>query len=259
MAFWGQDQNYAGKLNLLMVCIEVGRVGLDTAQRFGQQYCLPAAVTNGFIELSGEMPSFGQLGCKGFVVLGPHGEFAMQRTVPCYLEAGQASFKAVENLLASLWNMARPVLAPPGPPGGARGGDRATVASVGVPEMDQEHEALEKALGSLQASPKAECLSALLELWQRHSQHEEELFERFDFGRHKSAAKGQAATAPHCEHHRHIARMMETALQASTASCCQTVPADVVASLVGEIGRHIEVYDAAYAGKFAMEPSCTAQ
>lgn len=251
MATWAQDANYSRQLNLLMVCLEVGRAGLSTAQRFGQQYRLPAAVRNGFIEHRSEFPRFGQLGCKGFVVLGPYGEFAVQRTVPCYLEADQVAFRAVEKLLASLWGLRRTESVPSSLAGAAETSHIAR--SVGVPQMDEEHEALEKALGLLQACPNVDSLSALSDLWQRHSQHEEELFEKFDFGRHRSAAKGQAATAPHCEHHRHIARMMETAMEAISSTKCTLLPADVVASLIGEINRHAEVYDAAYAGKLAFE------
>jgi len=257
MAFWGHDKNYSTQLNLLMLCVEVGRQGRSTAQRFGQKYRLPPAVVNGFVEQSSEMPRFGQLGCKGFIVLGPHGEFAMQRTVPCYLEAGQHAFRAVENLLGSLWGLSTtPLLAPS--PSGMGGAQQGSWPSVGVTAMDEEHEALETALEEWQASPTIEGLAALLELWQNHSLHEEELFERYDFGRHKSAAPGEAATVPHCEHHRHIARMMESAMQAGSASGGQPFPADVVASLAGEINRHAEVYDAAYAGKLGR-CTCTAQ
>lgn len=257
MAVWAHDKNYAEQLNLLMLCIEVGRAGRLTAQSFGQKYRLPAGVTNGFVEQSSELPRFGQLGCKGFVVLGPHGEFAMQRTVPCYLESGQQAFRAVENLLGSLWGLSKtPLLAPISSTGD--GSPSAAWASVGVPAMDEEHEALESALEAWQASATVGRLAALLELWQSHSQHEEELFERYDFGRHKSASPGEASTVPHCEHHRHIARMMESAIQASSSTCCQTVPADVVASLVDEINRHANVYDVAYAGKLGR-CTCTAQ
>lgn len=259
MAFWAQDKTYANQLNLLMLCIEVGRAGRSTAQRFGQKYRLPAAVINGFVEQSSELPKFGQLGCKGFVVLGPDGEFAMRRTVPCYLEAGQRAFRAVESSLGSLWGVNKtPLLASPGSPIGVGGCQQGAWPSVGVPAMDEEHEALETALEEWQASPTTEGLAALLELWQTHSQHEEELFERHDFGRHKSAAPGEAATVPHCEHHRHIARMMGSAMHASSSTGCRSVPAEVVAALVGEMSRHAEVYDAAYAGRLGR-CTCTAQ
>lgn len=250
MAVWAHDANFSRQLNLLMVCMEVGRSGLSTAQHFGRQFRLPAAVKNGFIEHRSELPRFGQLGCQGFIVLGPYGEFAVQRTVPCYLEVGQAAFGAVENLLASLWGLRRTervTLA------GARESSQMAWPSVGVPEMDEEHGALEKALALLQASPHLDALVALAELWQSHSQHEEELFEKFDFGQHRSAAQGQAATAPHCEHHRRIARMMETAKQACSCTAGNLLPTEFVATLIGEINRHAEVYDAAYAGKLAVQ------
>lgn len=247
----------------MMVCLEVGKAGLRTSRQFGQQYQLPAAVTNGYITKNAEMPTYGQLGCQGFIVLGLYGEFAVQRTVPCYIEANKGAFGAVERLLASLWGVHRAGIAPPPPPfslpqkresptGAQASVQRASQTPTGVAEMDEEHEALDKAMESLQASADLESLSRLLELWETHSQHEEELFARFDFGRHRSAPQGSAATAPHCEHHRRIACMMRSAIEAASATCCKSLPANLVPSLCEEIARHAEVYDVAYSGKLVV-------
>lgn len=253
-------------VNFLMVCVEWGPGGLRTAQNFGRQFQLPPSVVNGYIESKDELPTFGQLGCQGFIVLGPHGEFAVQRTVPCYLESGTKAFQAVETLLATLWNV-RAESAPPAEPLGSavrsapaaeaegRTEDppqvRLVLPAVGEPEMDEEHQALHRAVEELQQARTQRALQDLLLMWREHSQHEEQLFEKFDFGRHRSAAPGQAATAPHCQHHAFITSMMERA--ASAACCGGTLPCDVIESLVTEIQRHAELYDAAYAGRLGVE------
>jgi len=230
----------ASKVNFLMVCVELGRTGLRTAQAFGQQFQLPASVVNGYIEQRSESPSFGQLGCQGFVALGPHGEFAVQRTIPCYLEASQGGFTAVEKLFSELWSInltaTQPSVSTTKP-----------LASVGVPALDMEHETLEKTVQELQSSQSLEVMQRLLALWQQHSEHEEKLFEEYDFGQHRTAEPGLAATKSHCEHHRLIASMMQKSIQVGLASgCC-------IAEVAAEIQRHTDVYDAAYAGKLGVQ------
>jgi len=230
-----------------MVCVEQGRAGLRTAQDFGRRFQLPASVLNGYVDQRCQPPSFGQLGCQGFVVLGLHGEFAMQRTTPCYLEAQEAAFRAVERLLSSLWAISlEPLPAGASSPPAIKK-ETMVLASVGVPEMDEEHKAIQEAVEELRRRKSPEAMQKLMLLWNQHSEHEEELFHKFDFGRHRTAGKGFAATAPHCEHHRHIASMMEQFTQ-GVASASSHI--DMV---MEEIQRHAELYDAAYAGKLAVD------
>jgi len=58
---------------LLMLCMEVGSDGLRTAKWFGQHFKVPSTIVNGYINKQSEVPRFGQLGCGGFIVLGPSG------------------------------------------------------------------------------------------------------------------------------------------------------------------------------------------
>eukprot|EP00931_Biecheleriopsis_adriatica_P077488 TRINITY_DN51040_c0_g1_i1.p1 TRINITY_DN51040_c0_g1~~TRINITY_DN51040_c0_g1_i1.p1 ORF type:complete len:251 (+),score=40.56 TRINITY_DN51040_c0_g1_i1:249-1001(+) len=248
MASWASADNASSKINLLMVCLEIGKQGLHTAQSFGRRFELPTPVLNGYVEQKSELPSFGQLGCQGFVVLGPHGEFAMQRTIPCYLEAEQKAFHAVEKLVFSLWGISlEPQVASRSP---QESEHPFILSSVGVPEMDAEHEAIQTAVAELRRNKGVDSMARLLLLWNQHSQHEEELFQKFDFGRHRSDG-ASAATGPHCEHHRHISRMMEEFINGKTSSHCQV---DLVAR---EIERHAALYDAAYAGKLGADSCVT--
>lgn len=105
MAKWATTPGLMSKVNFLMVCIEWGPSGLRTAQDFGRRFQLPPSVINGYIDQKTELPGYGQLGCQGFIVLGPDGEFALQRTVPCYLDAGAKAFQVVEKVLATSWNV----------------------------------------------------------------------------------------------------------------------------------------------------------
>lgn len=243
MVRWASSLDAASKVNFLMVCLELGQQGLHTAQAFGRQFQLPASVCNGYVEQKCELPSFGQLGCMGFVVLGPYGEFGMQRTVPCYLESQDGGFRAVERLLSSLWGIRiEPVASEPAPVQHLTSASNG-VESVGVAEMDAEHEAIQRAMEELERSKNRDAVETLMSLWVQHSEHEEKLFYEFDFGRHRTAGKDLAATAPHCQHHRLITSKMQAFIEGEAS------PSNRVDSIIAEIKRHTQLYDAAYAGK----------
>lgn len=252
MMHWASVVDFAEKVNFLMVCVEVGQSGLRTAQDFGKRFQLREPLVNGYVDEKQESPSFGQLGCGGFVVVGPHGEFAVQRTVPSFTERGELGFRAVEHLLLSLYNVG---LAGPAAEAAAGGAAAAAgvpaesmrvliMSPVGVPDMDREHEALERAVAELSGAqaPAPELARRLLALWQEHSEHEEQLFDRFDFGRHRSAGPDRAATRSHCEHHRLITAMMQEWLADGAA------PPRQIHQIASEMQRHSEIYDAAYVG-----------
>lgn len=234
-----------------MVCVEVGTAGLRTAQRFGRQFQLPPSLINGYIEQRSELPSYGQLGCGGFIVLGLYGEFTVQRTVPCYLDKGTASFKVVEKLLSSQWNIEKLADAP-----APKEVFLEVAARTGVPELDSEHSALDELALELRAGARIESLKKLLNVWRRHSEHEEQLFEKFDFGGHRTGGSSAlTGTASHCKHHRLLTEKMELALQQASISINSRVPADAIESLVAEMQRH-ELYDAAYAGHLPSDGHC---
>lgn len=254
MAQWASTEGYSTKVNWLMVCVEVGTAGLRTAQRFGRQFQLPPSLINGYIEQRSELPRYGQLGCQGFIVLGLYGEFTVQRSVPCYLDKGPASFKVVEKLLSSQWSIEKPADAPT-----PRKVSLEVSARTGVPELDSEHSALDELAFELRAGARVESLKKLLKLWRRHSEHEEQLFDKFDFGGHRTGGgSALTGTASHCQHHRLIAEKMELALRQASTSMNSRVPADAIETLVAEMQRH-EIYDAAYAGHLPSDGHRTAR
>lgn len=243
MGAWNSGKGTSPTVNLLMVCVELGQRGLRTAQDFAHRFQLPPSVINGYVEQKRDAPSFGQLGCGGFVVIGPHGEITAKKTVPSYLEADKKGFTAVEKMFSSLWNISLMPASPAHPSDAIP----KPLASVGVPEMDMEHEEIDKAVNELQRTQDPAVVRKLLVLWQMHSEHEEQLFEKFDFGRHRSAEQGTAATRGHCEHHRLISSMMMECIEGLSS------PASQINKVAAEIQRHVAIYDAAYAGKLGSE------
>ena len=101
MVSWANG-GYGGMVQFLMLCVETGDAGLRTAKSFGQEFQVPSSVVNAYIENVSELPKYGQLGCGGFIVLGPYGEIVAARTVPAYLQKGPLAFTAVEQLLSDL-------------------------------------------------------------------------------------------------------------------------------------------------------------
>ena len=101
MVAWANG-GYGDRVRLLMICMETGDDGIATAQSFGKRFQIPSTVLNGYIEAPSEAPTYGQLGCGGFIVLGRYGEFASARTVPAFLDKGMLAFAAVERLLSEL-------------------------------------------------------------------------------------------------------------------------------------------------------------
>ena len=170
MVDWANG-GYGGRVRFLMLCVETGDYGLSTAKSFGKQFRVPSTVLNAYIDSPSEEPTYGQLGCGGFIVLGLHGEFAAHRTVPAYLDNGPLALKAVETLLNHLgvespeppsWTprWLQGIFPPARAPGGA--GTAATPAGaeakivpyqpalVGNVEMDKEHADLAAVITALQ-------------------------------------------------------------------------------------------------------------
>lgn len=257
MAAWAHG-GYGDRVRLLMICVETGDDGLSTARTFGERYQLPSTVLNGYIEAPSEAPTYGQLGCGGFIVLGAHGEFASARTVPAFLDKGMLAFAAVERLLSELGVPRRAASAPaaaeetPEPPGLPL-----QFAHVGQPEMDREHEELAAAGASVREQRSLASLRRLRDAWAAHSAHEEALFAARDFAGHRSRGE-RSGTRSHVRHHGAILSSIDLAVQrceeegaCSKGGCCAPglVDADAVEHILSEMQRHSDVYDSAYAGQ----------
>ena len=82
--------------DFLCICVD----SLETAQTFHRLFQFRGCV-NGWVPNPQSMPSFGQLGCSGFIVLDGKGGCVSKKTLP-FLQHGEAAFTALEALLARL-------------------------------------------------------------------------------------------------------------------------------------------------------------
>ena len=257
MVSWANG-GYGDRVRLLMICMETGGAGIATATSFGKRFQIPSTVLNGYIETPSEAPTYGQLGCGGFIVLGKYGEFASARTVPAFLDKGMLAFAAVEKLLSELGVPRRAASAPaaaeeeqPAP------GAHLQFAPVGHAPMDQEHEDLVAAGAALREQQSLTSLRRLRDAWAEHSEHEEALFETHDFAGHRTRGE-RSGTRSHVRHHGSILSSIDLAVQrcqeesaCSKGGCCAPglVDAQAVEHILSEMQRHADVYDSAYAGR----------
>lgn len=232
-----------------MLCVESGEAGCKTAKWFGKKFELPEAVVNGYIDTDAEAPTYGQLGCGGFIVLGPHGEFVAPKTVPAFLQAGEQAFVAVEKILSSLGVEPNELSTSEHP---LQQADSESLIfqppTVGHEHMDKEHEQLSREVAEVQTVARPGNIRRLRDTWAEHCQHEEALFTQHDFGGH--CTRGElASTASHCKHHREILTLIDSALIKSEQSVLKLAEADTVKQIVSELQRHSDIYDSAYAGQ----------
>ena len=257
MVAWANG-GYGDTVRLLMICMETGDDGVATARRFGKQFKIPSTVLNGYIEAESEAPTYGQLGCGGFIVLGKHGEFVSARTTPAFLDKGTLAFAAVERLLSKLGVPRRVASAPEAAEAQPESGAPLKFAPVGHASMDQEHEDLAAAGAAVREQRSLSSLRRLRDAWAEHSEHEEALFETHDFAGHRSRRGERSGTKSHVRHHGAILSSIDLAVQrcheesvCSKGGCCAPglVDADAVEHILSEIQRHGDVYDSAYAGR----------
>ena len=261
MVAWANG-GYGDRVRLLMLCVETGDDGVATAKSFGKRFQIPSTVLNGYIEAESEAPTYGQLGCGGFIVLGKHGEFASARTVPAFLDKGMLAFAAVERLLSELGVPRRAASAPEAAEAQAEAspvpGAPLQFAPVGHASMDEEHENLAAAGAAVREQRSLASLRRLRDAWAEHSEHEEALFEKHDFAGHRSRRGARSGTRSHVRHHGAILSSIELAVQrceeesaCSKGGCCAPglVDADAVEHILSEMQRHSDVYDSAYAGR----------
>ena len=256
MVAWANG-GYGDQVRLLMICVEIGDDGIATAKSFGKRYQMPSTVLNGYIEAPSEAPTYGQLGCGGFIVLGKYGEFASARTGPAFLDKGMLAFAAVERLLSELGVPRRAASAPAAADEKPASGAPLQFAPVGHAPMDREHEDLAAAGAALREQRSLASLRRLRDAWAEHSEHEEALFEKHDFAGHRSRGE-RSGTTSHVRHHGAILSSIDLAVQrceeesaCSKGSCCAPglVDAEAVEHILSEMQRHSDVYDSAYSGR----------
>jgi hemerythrin len=83
--------------NFLCICVLGDRSAVGLAREMGKEGKLSHCV-NGFIDNHAGMPGYGQLGCKGFIVLDKNHK-VVSRSTSAFMEVRDVAFKHVESLL----------------------------------------------------------------------------------------------------------------------------------------------------------------
>uniref|UniRef100_A0A7S3B3X7 Hemerythrin-like domain-containing protein n=1 Tax=Haptolina ericina TaxID=156174 RepID=A0A7S3B3X7_9EUKA len=216
--------------SIAFICVSCA--GPQLATQFGTQLKLKHC-HNTWVDQD-DMPTWGQLGCNGFIVLdGSHS--VISRATPAYLEVREAAFRHVDGLIAALIAEKPLPELPPGAVDPAVGGPCAEVrfgkeaedavpaisdapsaaqakkSSVNVPSvkvavLDEEHARCEAALMQLAERRDSAALNELLTAYEEHFAHEEALLDEHLYAGVKrakgfSADKG-ARTSHFTDHER---------------------------------------------------------
>jgi len=201
---------------------------------------------------------YGQLGCSGFIVVDPQGNFVSRKT-KAYLQYGEAAFTHVEELLqarlgvsprkrntvlptkmvsSSLSSSSSSTITTVSPQDtnqkeeeeeekkDSAAVDVQPVPSVGIESMDAEHEQCEEALSLLLTSPNTQTLERVLIELTSHFSHEEELMKKHGFGQPVDANDPFSPFRSHVKDHERILELGYSELaRASTnaqAIACST-------------------------------------
>lgn len=223
MDTWALPERYGGSVGF--VCVSCA--GPALAEAFVRELQLQHTDVTWIAE-EADMPSWGQLGCSGFIVLDGSGAVA-SRATSAYLSVKEEAFRDVERILDDMLGR-KPV-----PPASKRGrvdasvacsrcaevrfgGDCGTVntrereasipapapvASVKVDVLDDEHrdcelrlaeleEAVAAAEGGASAEGVAAALRAVVSAYESHFAHEEKLLDEFLYAEVLPAEGGDA-------------------------------------------------------------------
>mmetsp|Transcript_4761 Transcript_4761/g.5545 ORF Transcript_4761/g.5545 Transcript_4761/m.5545 type:complete len:189 (+) Transcript_4761:243-809(+) len=98
MNHWAQA--YGPQCTFLCICVTGEKQAWRLAVEMGKQMKLAHCV-NGYIDNRKSLPSYGQLGCQGFIVFNKDGAVVNARTSP-YLEVRERAFMQVQSILDGL-------------------------------------------------------------------------------------------------------------------------------------------------------------
>ena len=88
---------YRNIAHFICVCVLGDSSSLSLATEFGSNLQLRNCV-NGFVDSRADMPSYGQLGCNGFIVLNPEHD-VISKCTASFLQYREPAFKSVEVIL----------------------------------------------------------------------------------------------------------------------------------------------------------------
>lgn len=250
------------------VCVSCG--GPQLATTFGNELKLKSC-HNTWVD-EDDMPTWGQLGCNGFIVV-DGADAVVCKASPAFLEVKQAAFRHVETLLDALISSTPAAKVPklmPGRVDGSVGGACAEVRfgvdvqaikvpSVKVAALDDEHEKCEaklKLLGRLTEPPGVDkkrmqiemALQGLLKAYEDHFAHEEALLDEHlytDVEQDGFSADKGARTSHFADHQTMLSAVRQ--LLADVAS----VDAEAVMQLATDFEKHATAYDGNYADRLS--------
>lgn len=97
---WAKDGRF--NCNFLTVCILGDNEALPLAQEMSREMKLTHCI-NGYVDNEQDLPSYGQLGCKGFIILDENHR-VVAPTTPAFMQVRDLAFAHVEALLDAVCN-----------------------------------------------------------------------------------------------------------------------------------------------------------
>jgi len=234
-----------------------------------------------------DMPTWGQLGCNGFIVVDGADAVVCQAS-PAFLEVKHAAFRHVETLLDALIGSQPAPALKRGRVDASVGGACAQVdfgapeegehvtdtqaivyPSVKVDVLDDEHAACDKKLsllGRLTDPPGVsgrrgqikDCLTGLLAAYEAHFAHEEALLDEHLYKAAATKAGGAGFSADEGARTSHFAdhQPMLKAVRTLIADVASVSAADAQ-RLAADFERHATAYDGNYADRLSAALSAT--
>jgi len=219
------------------------------------------------------MPTWGQLGCNGLIVLDGARKVVCPAS-PAFLEVRQAAFRHVETLLDAL------VAAQPAPKlkkgrvdaatggacatvrfgsdagaqaesGATEGGSAGKVPSVKVAVLDAEHERCEAALAQLAERRDAAALRELLNAYEEHFAHEEALLDKHLYAGVEQAGGFSADKGARTSHFGDHELMLTGIRKLLNDSSAGAISVAEVQRLAADFQRHATAYDGSYADRLS--------
>jgi len=261
---------YAGAASF--VCVSCA--GPQLAAQFGKQLKLKTCINTWADE--GDMPTWGQLGCNGFIILDGDRNVVCKQS-PAFLEVRERAFEYVDTLLSSL------IVQNPKPPStaapsedeqkfdGETGGcgkaanpsakrpleelaSRAPVqvASVKNAALDAEHERCAAVLERLARDKSEDAARAVLHEYEVHFAHEEQLLDAHLFAGvaqqdQTSGREGFSADAgarrSHFNDHKRLLDGVRALLGKGALSSA------AIGQVLDDFERHADAYDGSYADR----------
>lgn len=260
MERWAQAH---GGWTCVCICVLGGRQSLGLARAMADEMKLAHCV-HGFVDRQDWLPTYGQVGCQGFIIFDRDMRLVNRKT-SAFLEVREKAFRDVEAIMGPLEATAitgvasTAAEATAGAPfsgcSGSCGVKKAAadseatgdgvaelrgVAAVNVPSMDAEHTECVARLNDLGRLRSPEALRALLRCLREHFDHEEALFAKFHFG-----GDGRfSAAESHRQAHAQMLSRLEEALAGAPPD--GRLSAAFARSVIADFVEHAEHYDDKY-------------